>query len=165
MWCHHPQTLLAQRLIAEGVVGDVAYIRAALSVSVGPGDIRRTGRLGGGASLDPGCYCLSAIRLFGGQPLSVSAARVVDTVPGGDLRLAATLTLPHDALGQFDVALDYPRRDELEIIGTAGKITVPDPWLCRLGFLGSGLPRSGPGGARAATACRPRPPSRSRPHR
>ena len=31
-------------------------------------------------------------------------------------------------------------------------------------IMGSGLPRSGPGGARAATACRPRLPSRSRPH-
>lgn len=138
MWRHHPQTLLAQRLIADGAVGDVTFIRAALSVSVDPGDIRRTGRLGGGASLDLGCYCLSAIRLFGGQPVSVSAARVADTAPGADgadLRLAATLTLPHDALAQFDVALDYPRRDELEIVGTAGKITVPDPWLCRLGHL------------------------------
>ncbi len=136
MWRHHPQTLRAQRLITDGAIGDVAFLRAALTVSVDPGDIRRTGRLGGGAVLDLGCYCISAIRLFGGQPTSVSAARVVDTAPGadgGDLRLAATLTLPGDALAQFDVALDYPRRDELEIVGTAAKITVPDPWLCRLG--------------------------------
>ncbi|NMO49657.1 Gfo/Idh/MocA family oxidoreductase [Actinoplanes sp. TBRC 11911] len=138
MWRHHPQTLLAQRLIADGAIGEVAFVRAALSVSVEPGDIRRTGRLGGGASLDLGCYCISAIRLFGGQPVSVSAARVTDTVPGADgadLRLAATFTLPGNALAQFDVALDYPRRDELEIVGTAGRITVPDPWLCRPGRL------------------------------
>ena len=71
-------------------------------------------------------------------PTSVSAARVIDTAPGadgGDLRLAATLALPGDALAQLDVALDYPRRDELEIVGTAGKITIPDPWLCRRGFI------------------------------
>ena len=138
MWRHHPQTLLAQKLIADGAIGDVAFVRAALTVSVAPGDIRRTGRLGGGAVLDLGCYCISAIRLFGGQPLSVSAAQVVDTAPGadgGDLRLAATFTLPGNALGQLDVALDYPRRDELEIVGTAGKIVVPDPWLCRLGHI------------------------------
>jgi len=63
---------------------------------------------------------------------------VIDTAPGadgGDLRLAATLALPGDALAQLDVALDYPRRDELEIVGTAGKITIPDPWLCRRGFI------------------------------
>jgi D-xylose 1-dehydrogenase (NADP+, D-xylono-1,5-lactone-forming) len=138
MWRRHPQTLLAQRLVAEGAIGRVAFVRAALTVSVDPGDIRRTGALGGGAVLDLGCYCVSAIRLFGGEPLAVSAARVVDTAPGadgGDLRLAATLTLPGDAIGQFDVALDYPRRDELEIVGTAGVLRVPDPWLCRRGYL------------------------------
>lgn len=48
---HHPQTLLAQKLIADGAIGDVAFIRATLTVSVDPGDIRRTGRLGGGAVL------------------------------------------------------------------------------------------------------------------
>ena len=138
MWRHHPQTLLAQKLVADGAIGEVTFVRAALTVGVDPGDIRRTGRLGGGAVLDLGCYCISAIRLFGGRPTSVSAARVVDTAPGADgadLRLAATLTLPGDALAQFDVALDLPRRDELEIVGTTGKITVPDPWLCRLGHV------------------------------
>jgi D-xylose 1-dehydrogenase (NADP+, D-xylono-1,5-lactone-forming) len=138
MWRHHPQTVLAQNLVADGAIGDVAFIRAALTVSVDPGDIRRTGRLGGGASLDLGCYCISAIRLFGGQPGTVSAAQVIDNAPGadgGDLRLAATLTLPGDALAQLDVALDYPCRDELEIIGTAGKIVMPDPWLCRRGHV------------------------------
>ena len=138
MWRHHPQTRRAQQLIADGAIGRLAHIRAALSVDVPPGDIRRTGRLGGGAVLDLGCYCISAVRLFGGEPLAVSAAQVVDPTEGaagGDLRLAATLQLPYDVLAQLDVALDFPRRDELELIGTAGKITVPDPWLCRRGYL------------------------------
>ncbi len=138
MWRHHPQTRLAQGLLADGAIGRLAYIRAALTVSVEPGDIRRTGRLGGGASLDLGCYCISAIRLFGGQPLRVAAEQVIDTADGadgGDLRMAATFALPGDALAQSDVALDFPRRDELEMIGAGGKITVPDPWLCRYGFV------------------------------
>ncbi len=138
MWRQHPQTLLAQRLLAEGAIGRLAHIRAALTVDVPPGDIRRTGRMGGGAVLDLGCYCISAIRLFGGQPQRVSAEQVVDLAEGadgGDLRLAATLALPEDVLAQFDVALDFPRRDELELIGTAGKLTIPDPWLCRRGYL------------------------------
>ena len=138
MWRHHPQTRLAQTLLTDGAIGRLAHIRAALSVDVAPGDIRRTGRLGGGASLDLGCYCISAIRLFGGQPLRVAAEQVIDTADGadgGDLRLAATLALPGDVLAQFDVALDFPRRDELELIGTNGKITIPDPWLCRYGFV------------------------------
>ncbi len=39
------------------------------------------------------------------------------------------------ALAQFDVGLDLPRRDELELVGTAGRIIVDDPWLCRGGWI------------------------------
>jgi hypothetical protein len=49
--------------------------------------------------------------------------------PGGSMRSSGTVP------GPFDVALDYPRRDELEIIGTAGKVRLPDPWLCRRGYI------------------------------
>ena len=136
MWREHPQTAVVVQLVAQGAIGRLAFIRAALSVSAPPGDIRRTSVLGGGAVLDLGCYCISAIRLFGGQPLQVRAVQVPDPAPGAqgcDLRLAATLTLPDDVVGQFDVGLDLTRRDELELIGTEGNVVVPDPWLCRTG--------------------------------
>jgi xylose dehydrogenase (NAD/NADP) len=96
-----------------------------------PDDIRRSLELGGGALGDLGCYCASAIRLFAGEPERVWATQVRDGEGGVDLRLAATLRLPADVLAQFDVALDLTRRDELELVGTAGRLTVPDPWLCR----------------------------------
>ncbi|WP_432889134.1 Gfo/Idh/MocA family protein [Kribbella sp. CA-245084] len=134
MYRHHPQTLLARRLVAEGAIGRLTTVRAALSVSVGTGDIRRSRALGGGALLDLGCYCVSAIRLFAGKPERVYAEQVIDTAGDGvDLRLAATLRMPDDVLAQLDVGLDLPRRDELELIGTAGKIVVGDPWVCRDG--------------------------------
>jgi predicted dehydrogenase len=91
MWRHHPQTTLARKLVADGAIGRLAYVRAALSVSVEPGDIRRSAELGGGALNDLGCYCVSGIRLI--------------------------------------------RRDELELVGTEGRLTVADPWLCRSGHL------------------------------
>jgi predicted dehydrogenase len=110
-------------------------MRAALSVSVEPGDIRRSVELGGGALGDLGCYCVSAIRLFAGEPDLVHASQVRDGPAGVDLRLAATLRLPGDVLAQFDVGLDLTRRDELELVGTEGRLTVPDPWLCRASHL------------------------------
>ena len=91
--------------------------------------------LGGGALGDLGCYCASAIRLFAGEPERVWATQVRDGPDGVDLRLAATLQLPGDILAQFDVALDLTRRDELELVGTEGSLTVPDPWLCRANHL------------------------------
>jgi predicted dehydrogenase len=106
-------------------------VRAALSVGVEPGDIRRSVELGGGALGDLGCYCVSAVRLFAGEPERVWAEPVADGPGGVDLRLAATLRLPGDVLVQFDIGLDLPRRDELELVGTDGRLTIPDPWLCR----------------------------------
>ena len=131
MWRHHPQTTLARRLVDDGAIGRLAMVRAALSVRVEPGDIRRSAGLAGGALGDLGCYCVSAIRLFAGEPEWVHAAQVRDGPGGVDLRLAATLELPGDVLAQLDVGLDLTRRDELELIGTEGRLTLPDPWLCR----------------------------------
>jgi D-xylose 1-dehydrogenase (NADP+, D-xylono-1,5-lactone-forming) len=137
MWRHHPQTILARRLVAEGAIGRLATIRAALSVDVPPGDIRRSPALAGGALYDLGCYCVSAARLFGGHPTRVWAEPVLDGAAGPnggvDLRLAATMGLPDQVLALFDVGLDLTRRDELELVGTGGRLTVPDPWLCRAG--------------------------------
>jgi len=135
MWRHYPQTTLARRLIADGAIGRLAYARAALSVGVAPGDIRRSVELGGGALGDLGCYCVSGIRLFAGEPERMYADQVADGPDGVDLRLAATLRMPGDVLAQFDVGLDLTRRDELELVGTDGRLTVPDPWLCRASHL------------------------------
>lgn len=132
MYRHHPGTALARRLLADGAIGELRHIRAALTVSVPEGDIRRSRALGGGALLDLGCYCVSAVRLFGGAPERVYAEAVRDDRPDGvDVRFSATLRLPGGVVAQFDTGLDLPRRDELELIGTAGRIVLADPWLCR----------------------------------
>jgi xylose dehydrogenase (NAD/NADP) len=68
----------------------------------------------------------------------VTAEAVFD---GVDLRFAAALRLPGGLLGTFDAALDLPRADELELIGTEGTLRIPDPWLCGTGSVA--LTRSG----------------------
>ena len=130
MYRFHPQTVLVQRLVRQGQIGTLRHVRSALSVRVPEGDIRRDRALGGGAYLDLGCYCVSASRLFGGNPRRLYAETVRDA-GGVDLRLAATMRLENDVLAQFDVGLDLPRRDELELIGSEGTIVISDPWLCR----------------------------------
>jgi predicted dehydrogenase len=130
MYRYHPQTTLAQRLVDDGAIGELQTVRAALSVNVGPDDIRRSPTLGGGSLLDLGCYCASAVRLFAGEPERVYAEAVRDA-DGVDLRVSATLRMPAARLGLFDLGLTLTRRDELELIGTEGKIVVSDPWICR----------------------------------
>jgi xylose dehydrogenase (NAD/NADP) len=132
MWRLHPQTALARRLVADGAIGRLAHIRAALRITSPPGDVRRSTDLAGGALSDLGCYCASAMRLFGGEPSRVYAEATFD---GVDMRFAAVVRLPDGVLGTFDAALDLPRADELELIGTEGSLRIPDPWICRTGYL------------------------------
>jgi predicted dehydrogenase len=132
MWRYHPQTSTALRLVAGGAIGALTHVRAALSVTSPPGDIRRSVALGGGALGDLGCYCVSALRRFGGEPVRVYAEAVPDGPDGvPDLRLAATARLAGGVLGQLDIGLDAARRDQLELVGTEGRLEVLDPWLCR----------------------------------
>ena len=128
---NHPQTALVRRLVEEGAIGVLKHIRASLTVRIGEVDIRRIRALGGGALLDLGCYCVSAARLYGGNPERVFAEAVSDGAEV-DMRFVATMRHPRDVMAQLDVGFELPRRDELELIGTAGKIVVADPWLCRV---------------------------------
>lgn len=132
MYRLHPQTEVLEQLLAEGVVGDVRFVRTALSIATPDGDIRRSRALGGGALNDLGGYCLSATRLVAGEPLQVYAEAVLDD-DGVDLVLGATLRMPAGVLAQLDVGLLHTRRDELEVVGSDGTLVVPDPWVCRAG--------------------------------
>jgi D-xylose 1-dehydrogenase (NADP+, D-xylono-1,5-lactone-forming) len=132
MYRLHPQTELLEKLLAEGVVGDVRLVRTALSIATAEGDIRRSRSLGGGALHDLGGYCLSATRLVAGEPLQVYAEAVLDD-DGVDLVLGATLRMPAGVIAQLDVGLLHTRRDELEVVGSDGTLVVPDPWVCRAG--------------------------------
>jgi len=118
MYRVHPQTTLARELVAAGAIGRLGAVRAALTTTASAVDIRRSVQLGGGAMLDLGCYCVSAIRLFAGSPERVYAEQVRAGAGGVDVTFSATLRMPADVVAQFDTGMDLPRRDELELLGT-----------------------------------------------
>jgi xylose dehydrogenase (NAD/NADP) len=130
MWRLHPQTAIVRGLVSDGAIGTLRHIRAALTVRPGPMDIRRQKATGGGALYDLGAYCVSAARMFAGLPERVYAESSND---GGevDFRTVGVMWHPGAVTASFDVGFDMPRRDELELIGSAGKIVVRDPWVGR----------------------------------
>ena len=132
MWRWHPHTRLARKLVADGAIGTLRSVRAALTVPIPAEDIRRSRELGGGALGDLGCYCVSAIRLFAGQPVQVYAVGLNDA-EDVEMRVSATCRHPDGVLSQFDIGFDLTRRDQLELIGTDGSITVIEPWICGAG--------------------------------
>jgi xylose dehydrogenase (NAD/NADP) len=128
MWRYHPQTEALARLADE--VAPLRVIRAAFGFTLPAGDlanVRLQSALEGGALMDVGCYCVSALRLLGGEPERVSA----EAVPGGDGvdgRFAAVLRLPGGVLGTFDCGFDVPPRGVIEVVGEGGTLVAHDPW-------------------------------------
>jgi D-xylose 1-dehydrogenase (NADP+, D-xylono-1,5-lactone-forming) len=131
MWRHNPQAKRLATLVAEGAVGEPRLIRAAFSFSLADtGDVRMLAELDGGALMDVGCYCVSAVRLLAGEPVSVTAQRISGPT-GIDTRFLGTMAFDAGVLAEIDAAFDLPVRSELEAIGSEGSIVVSDPWHCR----------------------------------
>jgi D-xylose 1-dehydrogenase (NADP+, D-xylono-1,5-lactone-forming) len=131
MWRHHPQTRALEDLLAGNAIGRLRLVRAAFSFPLatvhGPDDARFDPQLAGGALMDVGCYCVNAIRAFGGEPVEVRAHQVVGET-GVDVVFAASLRLSNNVLAHFDCGFVVPFRDELELVGEDASLFVDDPF-------------------------------------
>jgi xylose dehydrogenase (NAD/NADP) len=131
MWRHHPQTRALEDLLAGNAIGRLRLVRAAFSFPLatvhGPDDTRFDPQLAGGALMDVGCYCVNAIRAFGGEPVEVQAHQVVGET-GVDVVFAASLRLSNNVLAHFDCGFVVPFRDELELVGEDASLFVADPF-------------------------------------
>ena len=126
MWRHTPQARRLEELLPR--VGRLRMVRAAFSFPERePGNIRLDPELEGGALMDVGCYCLSAIRLIAGEP-EVLVGRQVLGGGGVDVSFAGTLSMPGDVLAHFDCGMVTAARDELEVVGSEATLFLDDPW-------------------------------------
>ncbi len=120
---YQPQTLLMQRLVADGAIGEVRQVQAYFGFSLADGpNIRLDPALGGGALLDAGCYAVSLARLaVGRRPLAVLAqARWGST--GVDLGLTGSVHYEGGAVAQIGCAMDAALQRSALIVGTQGVI-------------------------------------------
>ena len=129
MWRYLPQTRRLRELLDAGAVGRLRAIRSSFSFRLAdPGDIRLTPRLDGGSLMDVGCYCVSGSRLVAGaEPEAVHGEQVLGG-EGVDVAFAGTLRFPGDVLAQFDCGFAAARRQNLEAVGDAGTLWLPNPW-------------------------------------
>jgi predicted dehydrogenase len=130
MWRFHPHTDELVRLVREGAVGELRVVRTAFGFGgiSGTENVRLQTALEGGALMDVGCYCVSALRLLCGEPLRVGAEQVRGGDGGIDIRFAGTLRFAGDVLGTFDCGMDVHRRHSIEVVGSEGTILLPSPW-------------------------------------
>ena len=127
MWRYHPQTAALVRLAAE--VAPLRVVRATFGFRLpddDAGNVRLQPGLEGGALMDVGCYCVSALRLLCGEPAEVSGMLVERA--GVDGRFTGMLRFDGDVLGLFDCGFDVPPRGAIEVVGEGGTLVSEDPW-------------------------------------
>jgi predicted dehydrogenase len=130
MFRYHPHIRELLRLIRdEFLIGEVRMVVSSFSwPAQAATDVRLDASLDGGSLLDVGVYCLSASRLFAGEPQTVTAHQRVGAT-GVDERFSASMELGSGAaLAHFDCGLDLPDRSHLEVVGVRGSVRVSDPW-------------------------------------
>ncbi|GGD01905.1 Gfo/Idh/MocA family protein [Pontibacillus salipaludis] len=128
MYQFHPQHERVKEIIASGEIGDVELMKASFSFSFDRShyNIRLDPEKGGGALWDVGCYGThSALHLLGSKPDHVQSISNVDEEYEVDLASLVTMKLENGVLVQVDCSFNTPLRNEYEIIGTKGRITVP----------------------------------------
>ena len=122
MWRFHPQTDELVRLVRSGAVGEVRYVHAAFAFGgIGGENVRLQKALEGGALMDVGCYCVSALRLLCGEPVRVSGEQVLGG-DGVDVRFAGLMRFESDVVATFDCGMDVHRHQGIQIVGSEGSI-------------------------------------------
>ncbi|MCP3030965.1 Gfo/Idh/MocA family oxidoreductase [Halobacillus sp. A1] len=131
MYQFHPQHNKVKQLIEEGRVGEVSLIRASFSFHFDRSNdnIRLDPDKGGGSLWDVGCYGVhSALNIMNEEVLNTTILGKIDPELGIDTSAAATLLLGNGVLVQIDCGFDAAARNEYQVIGTKGIITVHDAY-------------------------------------
>ena len=113
----------------SGAIGELRLIRGAFTFTLTHrDDVRLVPSLGGGSLWDVGCYPVSFARhLAGVEPLEVFGWQAVGG-GGVDITFAGLLRFPGEVIAQFDCGFRAPFRAHLEVVGSEGTLTVPQPF-------------------------------------
>jgi xylose dehydrogenase (NAD/NADP) len=130
MYRFHPQMAEAKRRVVAGEIGRVVYIRSHRAAQGREhGNPRFWRDAGGGALMDIGCYCVNFSRFFAdAEPQRVEAYAHFDEDTGVDLTLSGSLQFAGGVSAHFVCSMESEPSYAAEIIGTEGRLLVPNPW-------------------------------------
>jgi len=129
MYRFHPQHQRVKKHISDGAIGDVKLVKSSFSFPLSDrhSKIRLNKSLGGGCLLDIGCYCVDISRwIFESEPLSVSSQAVISKEYGVDTSFVGFLNFPGGKKAVIDCSFEMCRRNSYEVIGSNGRIEVPN---------------------------------------
>jgi xylose dehydrogenase (NAD/NADP) len=133
MYRYHPRYDRIKEIIRSGEIGELRGLQGTFTFNLGPvqDNIRLKADMGGGALYDVGCYVISAGRLLLGREPQAATVRSLFSPENDNVdMMAAGLLEFDDGLNMtFQCGMQAEFRDALEIIGTDGRIEIPDAWL------------------------------------
>lgn len=133
MYRHHPQTKAVGEWVQSGRLGDVTLVRGVFSFSLvetpeGADNVRLKPEMGGGALWDVGVYPISfAQYIMGGPPEWVIGDQYIGA-SGVDVSLQGQMHYPGQRVAQISASFRNPYQTQVEIIGTAGRLVINDPF-------------------------------------
>lgn len=129
MYRFHPQWAAAKRIVRSGELGKIVFVQAQFTYNnKDPGNIRNIVETGGGAIMDIGCYAVSSSRfIVGEEPKRVVSLLERDRQFGTD-RLASGLLDFGSAQAQFSVSTQAFPAQRIDVVGTAGKLSLQIPY-------------------------------------
>jgi len=103
---YHPLVLRMKEIVAGGELGELRHIEAHFCAPLWRrSDIRYRYDLGGGATMDLGCYCINLIRFLAGAEPEAAAARARLASPQVDRYMEADYRLPSGATARMTCSL------------------------------------------------------------
>jgi predicted dehydrogenase len=129
-WRYHPLAARMREVVRSGVLGEVRRVEASMCIPLPiPGDIRYRFALGGGATMDTGCYAINLVRFLAEAEPSVVAADVRRSSPDVDRWMRAELLFPDGRSGRVECSLFSTRllAVRARVIGSRGELDVLNP--------------------------------------
>jgi len=129
MYRHEPLTERVMSLIGSGAIGTVRAIVSGFTFALdGPSNIRLDPALAGGALWDVGSYPVTYAQLIAGQAPTVVFGTAHWNPSGVDDEFMGVLRFDGGTTANVYAGFRAPYRTWLEILGSDGALTVPNPF-------------------------------------
>jgi predicted dehydrogenase len=128
---YHPLALRMKEIVDSGELGEVRHLEAHFCVPlIRLRDIRYRYELGGGATMDLGCYCINLIRYLAGAEPEVTHARARLAAPQIDRFMEADFRFPNGGTGRIVCSMLSLAllRAQATVRGTKAELRVRGPF-------------------------------------
>ena len=123
----NPHLRKARQLVADGTIGKVTTIDAALCFTAEPdNNVRYSTELAGGALWDVGCYAVYAARfVLAAEPIRVRGVGYDSGDWGVDTTFSGIMEFASGAIANVTGSMEQPFRCQISIDGRKGRIEIP----------------------------------------